>query len=111
MRIDGIDHLYVETNAWEASVDFWTRLGFSQASEWGEPGHRAGRFEAGAAAVVLAEASGSAPAMALHFAVHGADGSEDLPGVVTPLEDTHWGTRWIRVQDPDGRVHVLEQDG
>ena len=25
--------------------------------------------------------------------------------VVTPLEDTQWGTRWIRVQDPDGNLY------
>lgn len=109
MRIDGIDHLYVETNSWETSVAFWTGLGFTRTSEWGEPGHRAGRFEAGSSAVVLAEVTDTAPVMALHFAVQGADGSEDLPGVVTPLADTHWGTQWIRVEDPDGRIHVLEQ--
>jgi hypothetical protein len=28
--------------------------------------------------------------------------------VVTPLEDTHWGTRWMRVRDPEGRIYCLE---
>ena len=38
--------------------------------------------------------------------------SESLDGnaaVVLPLEATHWGTRWMKVQDPDGRVFVLEE--
>ena len=28
--------------------------------------------------------------------------------VLTPLSETHWGTRWIRVQDPDGNLFCLE---
>jgi len=35
--------------------------------------------------------------------------SVEIPGVVTPLSHTHWGSRWIRVADPDGRVHPLEE--
>ena len=29
--------------------------------------------------------------------------------VVTPLENTHWGTSWIRVQDPDGNLFYLDE--
>lgn len=43
------------------------------------------------------------------LALADADAATDLPGVVTPLSNTHWGTRWIRVADPDGRIHPLEE--
>jgi uncharacterized glyoxalase superfamily protein PhnB len=28
--------------------------------------------------------------------------------VVTPFEDTHWGTREMTVRDPDGRIWRLQ---
>ena len=37
-----------------------------------------------------------------------AIGSAAAVDVISPLEDTHWGTRCIRVQDPDGNLYVLE---
>lgn len=108
MRITSIDHVYAETLDWDASVTFWVGLGFAFVSEWGSEGHRAGRLECGSAAVVLAEITEGAPAFNVFFDVDDPDDS-GLGGVVTPLSDTHWGTRWIRVEDPDGRVHALEE--
>ena len=29
--------------------------------------------------------------------------------VEQPLSSTHWGTRWIRVRDPEGRIFCLEE--
>ncbi|MDP2623623.1 MAG: hypothetical protein Q8Q29_07500 [Actinomycetota bacterium] len=29
--------------------------------------------------------------------------------VTAPLEATHWGTRWIRVREPEGRIFALEE--
>jgi uncharacterized glyoxalase superfamily protein PhnB len=31
-----------------------------------------------------------------------------IADVVTPFEDTHWGTREMTVRDPDGRVWRLQ---
>jgi hypothetical protein len=31
--------------------------------------------------------------------------------VVTPFEDTHWGTREMTVRDPDGRIWRLQAPG
>lgn len=114
MGISDLDHLYAETQDWEASVGFWEGLGFSAVSRWGDEGHRAGRFETGSAAIVLAEVDESAApqfnaCLGLTEAEEFATGSE--VEVVTPLEATHWNTRWIRVRDPDGRVYCLEEEG
>lgn len=44
--------------------------------------------------------------MSLHFDTKDVDASflkiKNGAHVVTPPEDTHWGTRWFVVEDPDG---------
>ena len=113
--ISALDHLYLETRSFENAVSFWEALGFRLAEQWGDAGHRAGRLVSGAASVVLAE--GRAPAEVVHFRV--PKGSLDALAaafenakhvkILTPLGPTHWGTRWIRVQDPDRRIFALEE--
>ncbi|MCB2224650.1 MAG: hypothetical protein KQH83_10835 [Actinobacteria bacterium] len=113
MDITAIGHLYVETLHWEASLRFWEGLGFTVAERWGSDGHRAGRLESGTAQIVLAEApEGAGPAFDLVFRAGDLDGAPPAPevGVAAPVQDTHWGTRVLRVRDPDGRVYSLEQD-
>ena len=118
MDIDAIDHVYVETTDYDAARAFWLALGFEPRSEWGEGGHRAGQFVNGTAAVVLATAHSEQPARpTVHLRVADAGAAQEvLDGpaaahVRTVLRDepTHWGTRWIRVADPDGNTWVLEQ--
>jgi catechol 2,3-dioxygenase-like lactoylglutathione lyase family enzyme len=113
MAISGIDHLYAETSQWEASVAFWEGLGFAFVERWGSEGHRAGRLACGAAAVVLAEITDGDPTFDVFFEVDDLHGIDPAPGVevVTPPGDTHWGTRWMRVRDPDGRTYALEEEG
>ena len=106
----GIDHLYSETMHWEASVAFWEGLGFSFEDRWGDEGHRAGRLRCNDAVVVLAEVATS-PASNVFFSVDSVDDARPGAGVeiVSGPEDTHWGTRWLRVRDPDGRVYSIEE--
>ena len=112
MAIRALDHIYVETRRWRAAVAFWEGLGFGFAEQWGEAGHRAGRLVAGDATVVLAEVdSATEPEMNVFFALEKADEyapSAAVP-IVEPLSATHWGSRWIRVSDPEGRVYCLEE--
>ena len=110
MGIKGIGHIYAETTQWEASVALWEGLGFSFAEHWGSGGHRAGRLVNNAAAVVLAEVAES-PAFNVFFDAAGLERLQlgKAVDLTTPLEDTHWGTRWIRVTDPDGRTFALEE--
>ena len=66
--------------------------------------------------MVLAETDpeGHPQGATVHFA--GADAEvlaarleeSDSAGVITPLADTHWGTRWLRVRDPDGNLYAVE---
>ena len=115
MAIEAIDHLYIESPSFKDALAFWESLGFSLVEEWGEDGHQAGRLEAGSAVIVLAESD--TPTLDIHFRINDAENlSEGLAGservdVVQSLEPTHWGTRWMRVKDGEGRGFVLEETG
>ncbi|MGI8422556.1 MAG: VOC family protein [Chloroflexota bacterium] len=115
--VRALDHVYLETRSFDSAVAFWEALGFKLAERWGADGHRAGRLVSGSAFIVLAESA--APMQVVHFRVPAGsldalaevlEGSTDVK-VVTPVEATHWGTRWLRVQDPDGRIYALEETG
>ena len=116
MSLTGFDHIYVETRHFDRAVSFWRELGFEVASEWGEDDHRACRLTGPNAWVVLAEAGrGHDPQRAtVHFAMKDAEmldeklAAAEAVEVVSPLENTHWGTRWILVRDPDGNLYALE---
>jgi catechol 2,3-dioxygenase-like lactoylglutathione lyase family enzyme len=116
MSVSGFDHVYVETRHFERTIAFWESLGFAVAESWGEGDHRACRLSAGTAWVVLAEAgAGHDPQRAtVHLKVTDPEALDarireaDAVSVISPLEETHWGTRWIRVHDPDGNLYVLE---
>jgi hypothetical protein len=113
VAIQGIDHLYVETRSFEQGVAFWQGLGFELEAQWGSDGHRAGRLKAGDAEIVLAESD--SPIVTVHFRVDdAAKASEQVSTssavkVQRPLEQTHWGTRWLRVSDAEGHVYALEE--
>jgi catechol 2,3-dioxygenase-like lactoylglutathione lyase family enzyme len=117
MGITGVDHLYIETRSFEKGRAFWESLGFELKEKWGEDGHVAGLLNRGQATVVLAEVkAGEKPeGPTIHFGIDGADAyfaslsKQASLKIVTKLESTHWGTRWIRVEDPDGRVFALEE--
>lgn len=112
MPIRALDHLYVEVHDWDGAVAFWRGLGFEFVDRWGSEGHRAGRLEVEHAAVVLAEVDHDAePAFNAFFELTDADGMElpDAVDIETPLNPTHWGTRWLRVRDAHGRVYALEE--
>jgi uncharacterized glyoxalase superfamily protein PhnB len=116
MSVTAIDHLYVETRGFEKAVSFWEALGFEVEERWGEGDHRAGLLRAESAVVVLAEVGPDHDPQrpTAHLAIRDAEafdqrlGESEAVEVVTPLEDTHWGTRWIRVRDPDGNLLSLE---
>jgi uncharacterized glyoxalase superfamily protein PhnB len=113
VSIEEAGHLYIETRSFDAAVAFWEALGFSLAAEWRDAGHRAGRLQASGTHIILVE--DETPEVTVHFHVRDADSLADrlrqdpAVNVVAPLEPTHWGTRWMHVQDPDGHIFVVEE--
>jgi len=115
MAIRGLDHLFLETHSFEQSANFWEGLGFKLEQKWGDQGHSAGLLRCDEAVIVLAEVSQSErPKQDIHFTMADPEKTmerleQDLRVRITqPLHDSHWGTRLIQVQDPDGRVFWLE---
>jgi uncharacterized glyoxalase superfamily protein PhnB len=118
MAVQGIDHLFIETRDFDASVRLWQALGFTLAEQWGEGSYRAGLLRSESAVIVLAppRQGSSRAAITVHFRIADVDSlAQRLAhagasgAIETQPEDTHWGTRWLRVRDPDGHVFALEQ--
>ena len=111
MGMQGFDHLYIETPRFAESLAFWQALGLEILEEWGEDEHRACMLGGPGMRIVLVD--DDAPLMNVHLAMAEPETTmKELSAaavkVTTPLEDTHWGTRWIRLADPDGRTICLE---
>ena len=102
-----LDHIYRETHRWEESVAWWENLGFSFESTWGESPHRAGSLRRGSARVVLAEVGAASQPAATTF-LSADDVADIATRTGTPIVDTHWGTRMVTLEDPDGRISHFE---
>jgi catechol 2,3-dioxygenase-like lactoylglutathione lyase family enzyme len=108
MGTNGFDHLYVETHDWKRAVEFWQRLGFTVEFD---TGHGSGmlRHSAGGPTVFLAEQSIEDPLATEMYL--GADAGYEAPegiDVVSPFVDTHWGTKVMVIQDPDGHRYRIQ---
>lgn len=105
---NGFDHVYLETHNWGAAVAFWQRLGFELEFD---TGHGSGmlRNPAGGPTIFLAEQSIEDPlASELYL---GAPADYEPPAgvtVVSPFTETHWGTKVMVIQDPDGHRFRIE---
>ncbi len=109
---DGVGHIYLETHHWDETVAFWTALGFKlvDATDHGsgrlDPPHGEGPY------LYIAEvAPDRTPTSQIYLRVAPGVELAAPPGVPTsglPV-DSHWGTRFLQVRDPDGRVVALEQ--
>jgi catechol 2,3-dioxygenase-like lactoylglutathione lyase family enzyme len=108
MSTNGFGHLYVETHNWGKAVAFWQRLGFEIEFD---TGHNSGmlRHPGGGPGVFVAEQSLEDPlAMEAYLAAPVDFAAPPGVDVVSPFHDTHWGTRVMIVQDPDGHRFRIE---
>jgi hypothetical protein len=109
MKSDGIEALYLETHNWGKAAKFFQSLGFELdfATD-----HNSGLLRNGDGAYLfVAEVPEDRPTgMQVVIKVPAEDTFE--PGapveVVSPFEDTHFGTREMSVRDPDGRTWILQ---
>jgi uncharacterized glyoxalase superfamily protein PhnB len=93
-------------------------LGWTVTETWGGNGsERGAALSGGGIKVVLADKGpkqGSDVARPnVHLDIHDIDARfRALPKgthVVVPPEETHWGTRWFVVRDPDGNLIAFEE--
>lgn len=117
--IDRFDHLFIASTDFGKSVAFYRDvLGWSVLASWGEDGQDRGAvLSGGGIKVVIAEKTraedGERSRPNLHLDIHDIDARfAKLPKgthVVIEPQQTHWGTRWFVVRDPDGNLIAFEE--
>jgi hypothetical protein len=109
MKSDRVEALYLETHNWGKAAQFFQSVGFEIDFE---TDHSSGLLRNGDGAYLfVAEVPADQPAgMQVVLKVPAEDGfAPDAPvEVVSPFEDTHFGTREMSVRDPDGRTWILQ---
>ncbi|WP_439679102.1 VOC family protein [Embleya sp. MST-111070] len=108
MTTEGIEAVFLETHNWGRAAKFFQGLGYELEFS---TGHNSGQLRNGDGPFVfIAEVPETRePGMRLVLRVPDEDTFRPADGVevVTPFEDTHYGTREMTVRDPDGREWTL----
>lgn len=109
MTTEGIEAVFLTTHNWGKAAGFFQALGFTLDFE---TDHNSGQLRAGDGPYVfIAEVPENEEAQTqIVLKINSADVVPDVE-VVTPLEDTHYGTKEMTVRDPDGRTWTLQVAG
>ncbi|MGH3439658.1 MAG: VOC family protein [Sciscionella sp.] len=109
MATDGIEAVFLTTHNWGKAAKFCQALGFTLEFE---TDHASGQFRGGDGPYVfIAEVpEDEEPHVQLVLKVPDAEAfqPDSALDVITPFEDTHYGTREMTVRDPDGRLWSLQ---
>ncbi|MEU9441738.1 VOC family protein [Streptomyces sp. NPDC048304] len=109
MATEGVEAVFLETHNWGKAAKFFQSLGYELEFA---TDHNSGQFRNGEGPYVfIAEVpENQEPRTQIVFKVPDADAFHAGPAVevVTPFEDTHFGTRMMTVRDPDGRLWSLQ---
>jgi hypothetical protein len=109
MTTEGIEAVFLTSHNWGKAAKFFQSLGFELEFD---TGHNSGQLRNGSGPYVfIAEVPEDVePALQIVLKVADADAFSIDPSVevVTPFEDTHFGTREMTVRDPDGRTWSLQ---
>ena len=108
MATEGIDAVYLTTHNWGKAAKFFQALGFDLEFE---TDHDSGQLRKGAGPYLFIAEIPENQEPEVHIVLKVADADAYRPDpivdVVTPFEDTHWGTREMTIRDPDGRIWRL----
>ena len=109
MTTEGIEAVFLTTHNWGRAAKFFQELGYELEFD---TGHSSGQLRNGdGPCLFIAEVpEDQQPDLRLVLTVPDADSFQAGDGVevVTPFEETHFGTREMTVRDPDGRVFSLQ---
>jgi hypothetical protein len=109
MTTEGIEAVFLTTHNWGKAAKFFQGLGYELEFD---TGHSSGQLRNGdGPTVFIAEVpEDQQPDTRIVLKVPDADAFQADPvvEVVTPFEDTHYGTREMTVRDPDGRLWSLQ---
>jgi uncharacterized glyoxalase superfamily protein PhnB len=109
MTTEGIEAVFLTTHNWGKAAKFFQALGFELEFS---TDHNSGQLRSGSGPYIfVAEVpADQEPAAQIVLKVSDAHrlSFDPIVEVVTPFEDTHWGTREMIVRDPDGRQWSLQ---
>jgi uncharacterized glyoxalase superfamily protein PhnB len=109
MATEGIEAVFLTTHNWGRAAGFFQALGYELEFS---TDHNSGQLRNGDGPYVfIAEVpENEEPRAQMVLRVPDADAFRADPAVevVTPFEDTHYGTREMTVRDPDGRLWSLQ---
>lgn len=110
MMTDGIEAVFLETHNWGTAARFFQALGYELEFE---TDHHSGqlRNEIGPPVFIAEVPAEQHPETRIVFRAPAADSIEidtDIVAVVSPFEETHWGTEQMVVRDPDGRLWTVQ---
>ena len=109
MTTEGIEAVFMETHNWGKSAKFFQALGYKLdfATD-----HNSGQLsnDIGPDLFIAEVPADKEPELQLVLKVADADSfsADPVVDVVTPFEETHFGTRLMTVRDPDGRLWSLQ---
>ncbi|MBF6161472.1 VOC family protein [Nocardia cyriacigeorgica] len=109
MATDGIEAVFLTTHNWGKAAKFFQSLGFTLEFE---TDHASGQLRGpDGPYVFIAEVPADQPTQTrLVLKVSDAEAfrADPIVEVVSPFEETHFGTREMTVRDPDGRLWSLQ---
>ncbi|MFB8278799.1 VOC family protein [Nocardia colli] len=111
MTTNGIEAVFLETHNWGKAAKFFQALGYELdfATD-----HGSGQLRNGDGPYVfIAEVpENKTPGMQLVLKATDTDAiaADPIVEVVTPLEETHYGTKEMTVRDPDGRLWSVQAE-
>ncbi len=109
MSTKGIEAIFLTTHNWGKSAKFFQSLGFTMEFE---TDHNSGQLRNGSGPYLfIAEIpENEQTGTQIVLQMSDADAFKPAPNVevLTPFEQTHWGTQGMEVRDPDGRIWRLE---
>ena len=109
MSTEGIEAVFLETHNWGKAAGFFRSLGFELEFD---TGHNSGQLRNGDGPYVFIAEVPEEQEPQARMVLKVPDAEAVRPGagveVVTPFEDTHYGSREMTVRDPDGRLWILQ---
>jgi uncharacterized glyoxalase superfamily protein PhnB len=112
MTTQGIEAVFLETHNWGNEARFFQQLGFELEFE---TDHNSGQLRNGDGPYVFIAEVPPEKEASLQLVLKVADAGTFRPDpaveVVTPFDDTHFGTREMTVRDPDGRIWSIQAPG
>ncbi len=110
MSTEGIKNVVLETHNWGKAAKFFQTLGYKLDFE---TDHNSGQLSNGdSPTVFIVEIpEDREPQVRNMLKVSGGYQPDPTLDVVSPFEETHYGTREMVVRDPDGRLWTLQAPG